>query len=187
MRSILFLFLFSSILGSGYNDNSFCTENEKIKEFKLLEKAESSGNRYAKSYLGAYGMHQITWICLKDYNRRHGTKYKLCDMYFPEISAYVAWDYLELSRRYFNYLKDDPIYYPCVYSSYNVGRGGTLKKWKGRKVFRIYLRYIGLILSDEKMKRFHDNYYWIHSETKHIKYFIHKKEFFNVLSSLPKL
>lgn len=184
MRAILFLFLFSIFVGSAPDISMFPETQERIIEFIRLRLAESSGRKYVRSKLGAIGTYQITWICLKDYNNRKGTKYKLHHMFEESEAAFVAGDYLEMSRIYFIKYNGDPIYDPLVYSSYNIGRNGSIKIWRGRKVYRIYLRYIGSILSPEKMKAFEDTYIWIYSETDKIKYFVKREGFLSVLYKL---
>ena len=56
---------------------------------------ESSGN--AEAYnprSGAIGLHQITPICLEDYNKVNNTHYKPVQMHDPQLGAMVAYWYL---------------------------------------------------------------------------------------------
>jgi hypothetical protein len=184
MRTVLFLFLFSIFVGSAPDQSKFPGFTERVVRFIKLRLAESSGRKYVRSKLGAIGTYQITWICLKDYNKRQDTRYRLYQMYEEELAAYIAHDCIEVAERYFWHLRNDPIFYPCVYSSYNIGKDGTLRTWRGKTAYRINLKYIKSIISKDKMDRFLDNYIWIYSETKSIKWFVTKEDFWNELFRL---
>jgi hypothetical protein len=72
----------------------FIAREEPIRPYEILWKAvcavESSNNPKALNRLEmAYGISQIRYVRLHDYNKRTGSKYKLTDMYDPELSKQV--------------------------------------------------------------------------------------------------
>lgn len=171
-RIVLFFSIVLVYAGSSYKGDT----PEKIHEYLKLVKAESSGRWWARSKKGAIGKHQITWIALKDYNNRNGTKYKMKDMYNCIKSGFVYWDYIERSFNYFIAYSETSAYKPLVYSSYNIGRDGSIKMHKGKKVLRIYDRYIRKILLSEEMAAFDKEYIVIYWETPRIKYYVPLKD-----------
>jgi len=61
----------------------------------IIAKIESSNGKYMYGAAGEVGWHQITKICLKDYNRFHTKKIKRKELLNKEISGQVCQWYFE--------------------------------------------------------------------------------------------
>lgn len=97
-------------------------------DLDIIAYIESSDNALAyNKTTQATGLYQITPICLADYNQYHKQKYKLSDMYKPDIAYIVASWYMNIRipqmLRYYN----KPIIIDNILTSYNVGISYVVK------------------------------------------------------------
>ena len=68
-------------------------------DLSIIAQIESNGNTFADSYRGAKygrGLHQVSEICLTEYNNYNKTNYKPKDLYIPLINTKIAKWYLNV-------------------------------------------------------------------------------------------
>jgi len=119
---------------------SISSASAKDIDLNIIALIESSGNPKAFNPSdGAKGLHQITSICLKEYNNHHVKKFSSNDLYSPSISLNIAnWYY---NKRIPQLLKHygirDTIENRII--AYNAGIKTLVN---GRKTPKITLKYI---------------------------------------------
>lgn len=117
-------------------------------DIDIICEIESAWNEKAKSNMKALGLAQITPICLLEYNQRNRTKYKLNDLYNPQINMHIAsWYINERIPAFLKYFKiEDTIINRLI--CYNAGFTRILKyqkrKWlpeQTRKYIEKYYKF----------------------------------------------
>jgi len=162
MKKLFSFFTLISALGSIYNTGLITETSKKLREFKALELAESSGRiRAYNEKKRAIGKFQIRYPAKKEFNDDTGKNYKMRDMYDPNLASHVAGYYLEKSERYFRAYYGTPLFKILKYNSYNMGRNGSISIINGQTVFKIYMPYIEKILLPAEIAEFNRKYVWI--------------------------
>lgn len=94
----------------------------------VIAKIESNNDPNAVSGKGAYGMYQITQVCLDDYNVAHRTTWDVSDMFRPGLCYKVAVWYMEVRIPQMLRAFNMPITEESVIISYNWGVG-SFTRW----------------------------------------------------------
>ena len=94
---------------------------------QFIKTIESSGNPCAfNSRTKCYGLHQISEICLQDFNQINKTNYQPRDLFNPQINTMVAsWYFKRLNQLLSFY--EIPASVTTLLASYNWGIGNVLE------------------------------------------------------------